>query len=232
MPTVSQAFFFTTNRWAERNVNPALFSQELMANASKFIMDEEVNYNPQILMGKAHSATSSVGSATVIIAMLEKDGTLKIASVGDCGLRILRNGRVIFSTQPQEHYFDCPYQLSSEIVTQTYLDAVVSSVELMEQDTIIMGSDGLFDNVFDHEIISTVCRCENAAEAAKALAELASVHSTDAAFDSPYSIEARSRGFDVPLWKKILGRKLTGGKPDDVTVIVGEVLMSSDDNWV
>lgn len=26
----------------------------------------------------------------------------------------------------------------------------------MEGDTIVMGSDGLFDNVFDHEIVSTV----------------------------------------------------------------------------
>lgn len=35
-------------------------------------------------------------------------------------------GHLVFSTQPQEHYFDCPYQLSSEVRTQTYLDAMVS----------------------------------------------------------------------------------------------------------
>lgn len=29
-------------------------------------------------------------------------------------------------------------------------------MELEEGDTIIMGSDGLFDNVFDHEIVSTI----------------------------------------------------------------------------
>ncbi|AES67520.1 hypothetical protein MTR_2g095720 [Medicago truncatula] len=37
-----------------------------------------------------------------------------------------KNGQVIFSTSPQEHYFDCPYQLSSERVGQTYLDATVT----------------------------------------------------------------------------------------------------------
>jgi protein phosphatase PTC7 len=41
---------------------------------------------------KAHAATTSVGSATVIIAMLEKTGILKIASVGDCGLKVIRKG--------------------------------------------------------------------------------------------------------------------------------------------
>ena len=34
-------------------------------------------------------------------------------------------GQIIFSSSPQEHYFDCPYQLSSEAVGQTYLDAMV-----------------------------------------------------------------------------------------------------------
>lgn len=224
-----QAFLLMNDRWAEKNVDPALFSRELMANASDLVTDEEVNYDPQILMRKAHAATSSIGSATIIISMLEKGGTLKIASVGDCGLRVLRNGQVIFSTQPQEHYFDCPYQLSSELISQTYRDAMVCSVDLKEGDTVVMGSDGLFDNMFDQEIISTIYRFEDVTSAAKGLADLASNHSKDVNFDSPYSMEARSRGFDVPLWKKILGKKLTGGKPDDITVIVGRVVISRND---
>lgn len=60
-----------------------------------------------------------------------------------------------------------------------------------------------------------------------ALANLASYHSTDTNFDSPYSIEARTKGLDVPWWKKILGNKLIGGKLDDITVIVGQVVSSS-----
>ncbi|XP_002273518.2 probable protein phosphatase 2C 26 isoform X2 [Vitis vinifera] len=212
--------------WAEQNVDPSLFPKELMANASDLVGDEEVNYDPQILLKKAHTATSSKGSATVIVAMLEKNGVLKIASVGDCGLRVIRKGKLIFSTLPQEHYFDCPYQLSSEVITQTYLDATVTSVKLLEGDTIVMGSDGLFDNVFDHEIVSTITQYSDAAEAAKALADLASNHSMDSNFESPYSLEARTRGFDVPFWKKVLGVKLTGGKPDDITVVVGQVVSS------
>lgn len=37
-------------------------------------------------------------------------------------------------------------------------------MELIEGDTIVMGSDGLFDNVFDHEIISTTSRCKDVIE--------------------------------------------------------------------
>jgi protein phosphatase PTC7 len=41
----------------------------------------------------------------------------------------------------------------------------VSNVELLVGDAIIMGSDGLFDNVFDHEITLTIARHRNVAEA-------------------------------------------------------------------
>ncbi|KAB5520612.1 hypothetical protein DKX38_024931 [Salix brachista] len=239
--------------WAERNVDPSLFPQELMANASCLVGDEEVSYDPQILIRKAHAATSAVGSATVIVAMLEANGKLKIANVGDCGLRVIRGGSVAYFLFVLVAVLFVPFifpkiELSSEMAGQTYLDAVVSRVEVMEGDTIVMGSDGLFDNVFDHEIVSTVAGHSDAAEAAKALANLASIHSMNSEFESPYSLEARSKGFDVPFWKKILGMKLTGktykdgffflnatsdqvlclagGKLDDITVIVGQVVKS------
>lgn len=168
--------------------------------------------------------------------MLERNGILKIANVGDCGLRVIREGnnkmvlicatlcalslilsselagKVYFSTSPQEHYFNCPFQLSSQAFGQTYRDAVViilyptlydchlhpshsefflmfyyestsdnsgdiildspfqlqlSTVELKEGDTIVMGSDGLFDNVFDHEIVSTLTGYRDVAEAGR-----------------------------------------------------------------
>lgn len=38
-------------------------------------------------------------------------------------------------------------------------------MELMEGDTIVMGSDGLFDNVFDDEIVSTMARHKDVIDA-------------------------------------------------------------------
>ncbi|RLN24609.1 putative protein phosphatase 2C 1 isoform X1 [Panicum miliaceum] len=207
--------------WAEKNVNPALFSRELMRNSSNFLNDEEVNGDPQILLMKAQAATSSIGSATVIIAVLEKTGTLKIASVGDCGLKVIRKGQVMFSISPQEHYFDCPYQISSEAVGQTYQDALVCSVNLMDGDMIVSGSDGLFDNIFDQEIISIISESSGVDEAAKALAELARKHSVDVTFDSPYSMEARSKQDQLAHW--CTNFITVGGKMDDITVVVAQV---------
>ncbi|CAN1161696.1 Probable protein phosphatase 2C 26 [Linum perenne] len=190
--------------WAKKNVDPSLFSRELMANASCLVQDEEVALAAELIVILEFSLEKHMllphQSAQLpckvfcyIVAMLERNGTLKVANVGDCGLKLIRGGQIIFSTSPQEHYFDCPYQLSSETIGQTYLDAMISNVEVMEGDTIVMGSDGLFDNVFDHEIVSTIAQHKNVNDTAKVLANLAKVHSLDSSYESPYALEARSK---------------------------------------
>jgi serine/threonine protein phosphatase PrpC len=45
----------------------------------------------------------------------------------------------------------------------------VCSVNLMEGDTIVSGSDGLFDNIFDQEIISIISESPGVDEAGKSL---------------------------------------------------------------
>lgn len=40
----------------------------------------------------------------------------------------------------------------------------VTSIDSMKGDIIVMGSDGLFDNVFDHEIVSIIAEHKDVAE--------------------------------------------------------------------
>nr|GFA01640.1 hypothetical protein [Tanacetum cinerariifolium] len=58
---------------------------------------------------------------------------------------------------------------------------------------------------------------------AKVLADLAYKHSVDFYYDSPYSIRARTRGFDVTRWKKVLGQKPTGSHVVALGVSTGYV---------
>lgn len=115
--------------------------------------------------------------------MLERSGILKIANVGDCGVKVIRKGvssisqqnstfiiliysfaalsddiavyfdvgQMIFSSSPQEHYFDCPYQLSSEAVGQTYLDATVWIFRLLV----------LHSNLYDSSKVQQIYKTEN-----------------------------------------------------------------------
>ncbi|CAN6842484.1 unnamed protein product [Brassica oleracea] len=73
--------------------------------------------------------------------MLEEVGVLNTGNVGDFFFLLFSCTSIIFSTTPQEYYFDCPYQLSSQGSGQTYLDA---SVNIYKGDVIVMGSYGLF----------------------------------------------------------------------------------------
>ncbi|KAK3009234.1 hypothetical protein RJ639_015106 [Escallonia herrerae] len=170
------------------------------------------------------------------------------AGRADDGLEIYELGFV----KAKEMFVEC----FPDIPLDDFVLPAVSSVELTEGDTIVMGSDELLDNVFDHIIDSTMATSGDVADAAKALADLAYKHSVDFYFDSPYSLEARARGLDIPWWKKLLGAKLTGmtktiyfpvpivcpilflmprlstvcsragGKLDDITVIVAQVKSS------
>eukprot|EP00250_Pteridium_aquilinum_P005112 c15257_g1_i1 orf=137-1282(-) len=218
--------------WAEENIDPALFSQELMEHAVAALDSDVIGNCPRQLLAKAHEATSAIGAATAIVAILEREGgVLHIANLGDCGLRVIRKGSIVFATSTQQHYFDCPYQLSSEPGAQTSIDAKVHKVEVLPGDIIIMGSDGLFDNVYDKDIEKTVSFFRDSDEnfpqqIASALASLASEHAKDVKYESPYSQEAVLQGYNLPLWRRILGQKLTGGKLDDITVLTAHVVVA------
>ncbi|GAA0161657.1 hypothetical protein LIER_17920 [Lithospermum erythrorhizon] len=63
----------------------------------------------------------------------------------------------------------------------------LTTVELVNDDTMVMGTDGLFDNVFYSEIVSTLAAYQSVADAAKALAGLDRNHSKDLGFGSPHT---------------------------------------------
>lgn len=64
-----------------------------------------------------------------------------------------------FGLQAQQHSFNCPYQLASPTKwpeADTPEAADVYEVELLPGDVVILGSDGLFDNMWDRELEALV----------------------------------------------------------------------------
>lgn len=188
----------------------------------------------------AHKLTRKPGSATACVLRLDQQsGELEGVNLGDSGFLIIRGGEIVFQSEPQQHFFDCPFQLgcapeftsASDSVED---DAAVYRVPLQLGDVIVLATDGLLDNVWPADIAALAPR--SAAEVqstADALASLALRHGTDPEFESPYAVEAAAEGIDLPIWEKLakvsfsggkleLG-KFRGGKLDDVTVVVGLV---------
>ncbi|KAI8467711.1 MAG: hypothetical protein J3K34DRAFT_460248 [Monoraphidium minutum] len=84
---------------------------------------------------------------------------LHISNLGDCGVRVIRNGEIVLATQPQQHDFNLPFQLSHpRLFPETDIadsaDRYVLEVE--DGDIVIAASDGLFDNMWDDQLLQVV----------------------------------------------------------------------------
>ena len=92
--------------------------------------------------------------------------------------------------------------------------AELATLPVAKGDVLVMGSDGLLDNLSDADIASEVGRLKAAGArppaVAQALAKAAYDNSVDKKKVTPYSVSA-TEAFDMVY---------SGGKPDDITVVV------------
>ncbi|KAG0297167.1 hypothetical protein BGZ98_000683, partial [Dissophora globulifera] len=154
--------------------NPALYSRKLMHYAflelEKYDNIEEdafydyFNVNPVQIMQRSYEQSTKdakkeglIGSSTACLAILRND-ELRIANLGDCGVSVIRHNEFIFRTEEQQHSFNYPYQLGTGS-TDSPTDAQVFTVKVESGDIIVMGTDGIFDNLFDEDILEEVVRC-------------------------------------------------------------------------
>lgn len=83
-----------------------------------------------------------------------------------CGINVkVNHKRVVYNANQTHIYNFVVHKVRVHRWQLVRLCSQVSSVELMEGDIIVMGSDGLFDNVFDHEIVSTMATYSEVAKA-------------------------------------------------------------------
>jgi len=81
------------------------------------------------------------------------DDELRIANLGDGGVVVVRGDEIIFRSEEQQHSFNFPFQLGTGS-KDSPADADSFTVKVEEGDIVVVASDGLFDNVFDDEIVS------------------------------------------------------------------------------
>ncbi|EFJ43633.1 hypothetical protein VOLCADRAFT_96188 [Volvox carteri f. nagariensis] len=82
---------------------------------------------------------------------------LSIANLGDSGCRVVRRGSLVLATSAQEHQFNMPYQMAHPDNlpdTDTAEDAQMYQLALEPGDVVILATDGLFDNMWDEELVS------------------------------------------------------------------------------
>lgn len=123
------------------------------------------------LIEDAFDATQAYGATTLLLATL-RDTNLVTASLGDCALLVLRPSslrpfrlRPIFKTVPGRYDSRRPVQVQrlhgfSDANAHTVIQgAMVSTTPVQHGDLLILGSDGLFDNLRDEDVQRTVEDC-------------------------------------------------------------------------
>lgn len=119
-----------------------------------------------------HDPAIRAGGSTAVVGLLTANGVLEVANLGDSGFIILRLNGVHASSEPQTHAFNTPYQLSVVPPSMLLRAAAFGGARLMDQprdaevtrhrlrhgDVVVFASDGLWDNLFNQDVLRIVSR--------------------------------------------------------------------------
>lgn len=205
---------------------------------------------PISLLKEAYEATESKGSTTVLLGALDNSTRIHgklhpmiaVLSIGDCELLMLRRThgpqspfQAVFHTEMQriDHNVQTPLQLArvdaridedfDESIALEVIEkgSAVHCISAYEGDIVVMGSDGVFDNLFLDEIVE-IC---NASIAIPRQADFVPVAPNILSqISQRIVLEAHSKSSDggtgnfpdTPIGK--------GGKVDDTSVVVAEIV--------
>ncbi|KAK4188530.1 protein phosphatase 2C 7, mitochondrial [Podospora australis] len=172
--------------WMDSGVDPADFSHafcDYMAEAASQTSSPAAGnggnegLTARQLMQKGYEAVChdpkiTAGGSTAVVGLLTQNGKLEVANLGDSGFIILRLNGVHASSEPQTHAFNTPFQLSVVPAIMLMRAAAFGGAQLMDQpkdaevtrhglrhgDVVVFASDGLWDNLFEQDILRIVSR--------------------------------------------------------------------------
>jgi len=150
-----------------------------------------------------------------------------VGNLGDSGAMLLRDGQVVFRTEEQTHGFNFPRQLGTGS-QDTPNDADVITIDALPGDIIIVASDGVWDNLFDDDVRTYLAQRQalNSQMLARDLALHAYCRARDRSRVSPFV----RRGVEAGCLdkKKIESGMQSGGKVDDISIIVSTITDPAD----
>lgn len=221
--------------WADHGFDSSAISRELCKGMSLYSTQSKI-FTPKQLIDLAYTKIKNedkvkVGGTTAIVAHFPPDGKLQIANLGDSWCGVFRNNRLVFQTNFQTVGFNAPYQLS--IIPESMLkvaamkggsyiqnhpnDADEYNFQLKKNDIVILATDGVTDNIAIEDIELFLKDREKVHQDLDStsqdfVSEVVKL-SKDPLFPSVFAQEI----------SKIEGKRYTGGKEDDITVVMVKV---------
>ena len=159
------------------------------------------------------------GSTTLLVSVLT--GTqLHVVNIGDSSLQIFRGQELVYESEPQSHWFDCPYQIGHNSPDTPAKSAHCDRVDVEAGDVVVTSTDGLGDNIYPAQILEVLESERDPANlqdslnrVAARLVAMAREKMQDEWGESPFGDRAICEGIGF-----------MGGKKDDVSVVVSEVV--------
>jgi len=231
--TYAAGVFDGIGSWRLRHkIDAALYARDLAAlTAQKLLPPQSLSSMEALEYGVAHN--SYKGSSTACILALDPDARrITGINVGDSVALILREEQgmakvgTVFRTTEQRHKFNQPYQLGTG--GDPVSSGTLFEIDVQESDIVVLGTDGLFDNLFDEEVMSIIDHNLSDSQMG-GLVDLTSTANEllRAAFERSQSYSDRTP-FEEECRKE--GESYFGGKPDDISVIVCNVCVRPHDH--
>lgn len=217
--------------------DPAAFARTLMLNAWKIVEKRsKKKLKPhkvikqafkRLVDDMANKLPKGGASTACLLSINKKTWQLKYASLGDSGFLILSpndsgNYKIRFRSEYQLYEFNFPKQLAAYSDQTGDFDILkcigknTQKLQLKESEVVLLMTDGVFDNIFDHELENATDKIMKSSKSAQQLAEnicrMARSRSYEEYAECPFTVEGRKHG-----------QYFHGGKPDDITVTVAIV---------
>jgi len=228
-----------------------MFADELMqqcaasaAHRANAEPEGEPSLEARGILCDGYATSKANGASTAAIAHLnKKTGKLGVAILGDSAVLVVRysprtdgacmsmSSSLAFKSPSQQHSFNYPYQLCRlpprlmrklTVPLDLPSDCITFDFTVQDGDLILVVSDGVLDNLHDHEILelcdalsTTPDDATRPEEVARMISQAAYERSVDATAKTPFSVEAINAGQARDY--------CCGGKEDDITCVAAWV---------
>ncbi|KAG3076759.1 hypothetical protein PI124_g18855 [Phytophthora idaei] len=194
--------------WARKGIDSGEYSRTLMNSAKRTVTAKDKTPTPLQVLKVAHRSAQCPGSSTACIVQLN-DLSLQAINLGDSGFLLCR-------LQPDKLGFGANGDKPEM--------GEVYELETQEGDMIVLGTDGLFDNLFPKQIASLLDTVlpstpelghHSMEKVASCIAHTAHKAAKGTKSKTPFAVAAQQAGYEY-----------LGGKMDDITVVTS--LVTSD----
>lgn len=196
----------------EAGWDPSGYSRSLATECEAHYTEHAIA-DPVALLHHAGTRSAHIrGSSTACVAVLD-GATLRAATLGDSTFLVFRRDALLYRQPTLKHSFNRPFQLGPGSADRA-TDALVWTLQMEPSDVLVLASDGLFDNLYDNDIAEVVVRGPREVQrVADTLVARAAQAAKSYTARTPYAQLLREHD---------LGDQ-TGGRLDDITVIVARV---------